>query len=55
MVFSSADPYPILWGLALIGLNNFMELKENNSMGSWLRETVKGNRKGKLRMRTVVF
>ena len=42
MAYSSADPYPILWGLAIVRLHNFIELKKNNSMGSWLRVTVKG-------------
>ncbi|GBF22535.1 hypothetical protein C21_04730 [Arenibacter sp. NBRC 103722] len=40
MVYGSADPYPILWGLAIMRLLNFMELKKNNSLGGWLRETV---------------
>ena len=40
MAYSSADPYPILWGLAIVRLHNFMELKKNNSLKSLLRVTV---------------
>ena len=39
MVYGPAGPYPILYGLAVIGRLNFRELKKNNSLRSWLRET----------------
>ncbi len=40
MVDGSAAPYPILCGLAVMGLLNFKELKKNNFLRSWLRKTV---------------
>tara|TARA_R110001599_G_scaffold279951_2_gene481198 strand:- start:1464 stop:1589 length:126 start_codon:yes stop_codon:yes gene_type:complete len=39
MVYGPADPCPIFWGLAIIRFLSFMELKKNNSLGNWLRET----------------
>ncbi|ASO07513.1 hypothetical protein AREALGSMS7_04108 [Arenibacter algicola] len=40
MVYGPAAPFPILWGLAVMGLH-ILELKKNNSLKSKLRETVK--------------
>tara|TARA_R110000744_G_scaffold76548_3_gene151638 strand:- start:1055 stop:1264 length:210 start_codon:yes stop_codon:yes gene_type:complete len=40
MVYSSPDLYPIFWGLDVMDLLIFMELKKNNFLRSWLRETV---------------
>tara|TARA_R110002033_G_scaffold56168_1_gene105178 strand:+ start:516 stop:623 length:108 start_codon:yes stop_codon:yes gene_type:complete len=34
MAYGSAAPCPILWGLAIVRLLNFMELKKNNYLRS---------------------
>tara|TARA_R110001606_G_scaffold299940_1_gene447710 strand:+ start:884 stop:1030 length:147 start_codon:yes stop_codon:yes gene_type:complete len=42
MVYGPAAPFPILWGLAVMGLH-ILELKKNNSLKRKLRETVIGD------------